>query len=769
MVVSDAPVGASFRVLRVMTGREVGKRLADMGFTEGAEGAVVRGGFLHGPFQVRIRGYDILIRRSEAAEIEIEPLVAATRRLRIALAGNPNAGKTSLFNALTGAHRKVGNYPGVTVEKLEGSRFRDGHEYRFIDLPGIYSLTAYSIDEVVARDFLLDERPDLIVDVLDSTNLERNLFLCLQFQELGIPVVGALNMSDEAEAKGVRIDDKALSALLGIAMVRTVGTKGSGLEALLDAIDAAADGRAATLARGEAPVRKSILYGAEVESRVEPLEAGIASDGGFASRFPARWLAIKLLEKDENAYGYLARHRDGAALAAKAREAAAWIERHYGKDAELVVSEQRYGYIRGAVKETVRIVAKPSFSVTEKLDAVIMNRFLALPIFVFVLWGVFRLTFSLGAFPQAWLEASFSWLGGAISSVLPAGFLRSLLVDGIIAGVGSVFSFVPLIIILFFLLSLLEDVGYMSRAAFATDKFLHAFGLHGQSIFPMMLGFGCSVPAIMAARTLKSRRDRIVTILVIPFMSCGAKLPVYVLLAGAFFPRKASGAVMLIYAIGVALSLVVAMVLKRTILSGDPTPFVMELPPYRAPTLRGVLWHVWEKTQSYLKKMGTVIMAASILVWAITTFPASPGQADPEAVLEHSAAGSIGRLIEPAFKPIGFDWKLSVATLTGFAAKEVTVSTLGILYRVGSDARGEGASLRDALRSDPGWNPLLAFTFMLFTLAIPPCLAAMATIKTELGWGWLGFEILFLLSVGWALCFAVFRLGTLFGLGGAGA
>jgi ferrous iron transport protein B len=307
----------------------------------------------------------------------------------------------------------------------------------------------------------------------------------------------------------------------------------------------------------------------------------------------------------------------------------------------------------------------------------------------------------------------------------------------------------------------------MSRAAFATDKFLHAFGLHGQSIFPMMLGFGCSVPAIMAARTLKSRRDRIVTILVIPFMSCGAKLPVYVLLAGAFFPRHAANAVMLIYAIGVGLSLLVALVLKRTILRGDPTPFVMELPPYRTPTLRGVLWHVWEKTQSYLKKMGTVIMAASVLVWVITNFPLVAGAGDPEAVLEHSVAGSIGKFVEPVFRPIGFDWKLSVATLTGFAAKEVTVSTLGILYRAGGDEAEGGTSLRRALSSDPSWSPLLAFVLMLFTLAIPPCIAAMATIKAELGWAWLGFEFIFLLSVGWVLCFAVLRIGSLLGLGGA--
>ena len=720
------------------------------------------------------------------------PSDTGKRNIRIALAGNPNAGKTSIFNAITGAHHQVGNYPGVTVEKREGSRFRKDREYRFIDLPGVYSLTAYSIDEVVARDFILDEKPDLIVDVLDSTNLERNLFLCLQFQELGIPVVGALNMSDEAAAKGIRIDDRELSAVLGIPMVRTVGSRVGGVDDLLDAIDSAT-ARDSAACGGDT---RFLRYGDEVESRVGPLEDAIAADPSFAARFPARWLAVKLLEKDANAYLRLQSHADAVAIAALAKESVAWLEKHYAKDAEIVISEQRYGYIRGAVKETVSLVKRPDFSPTESIDKVIMNRFLALPIFILVLWGVFKLTFALGAYPQAWLESFFGWLGGAVTSVVPDGVLRSLMVRGIIGGVGSVFSFVPLIIVLFFLLSLLEDLGYMSRAAFATDKFLHAFGLHGQSVFPMILGFGCSVPAIMAARTLKSRRDRIVTVLVIPFMSCGAKLPVYVLLAGVFFPKNAANMVMLVYAVGALISLVAAFALKRTILRGDPTPFVMELPPYRAPTLRGLAWHVWEKTWQYVKKAGTVILAASILIWAITTLPAyalpqaridsltatykaeHPGAklehvaayletAKAEASLEHSAAGGIGKAIQPLFAPLGFDWKLSVAVVTGFAAKEVIVSTMGILYLVGTEEDERSRSLRDALREDPRIDPLIAFVFMLFVLVIPPCIAALSAIKAELGWGWLGFAFVFMLALGWCLGAAVNQVGLLAGAGAA--
>ncbi len=740
------------------------------------------------------------------------------RTISVALAGNPNAGKTSLFNAITGAHHKVGNYPGVTVEKREGIHdFRDAR-FRIIDLPGIYSLTAYSLDEVVARDFLLEERPDIVVDVIDSTNLERNLYLCLQFQELGIPVVGALNMSDEAEAKGLRIDAALLSQTLGIPLVKTVGTNGEGVERLLEAVLAAVEAEAAgagaqgsknASSRGiEASPLKMPHYGAEIESRLGPLTEAIASDKAFADRYPARWLAIKLLENDSNAGEKLASHARGAEIAKQAAADRDWLSKHFGREAEIIVTEQRYGYIRGAIREAVKQAPVSRVPLTERIDRVLMNRVLGLPIFFLIIWAIFKLTFALGQYPAALLDRLFTLLAEGAERAIPAGLLRSLVVDGIIQGVGGVFSFVPLIVLLFLSISILEDTGYMSRAAFLTDKILHAFGLHGQSFMPLMLGFGCSVPAIMATRTVKSPKDRIATILAVPFMSCGAKLPVYVLLAGTFFPAHADNAVMLIYLAGVLLSLASTIFLRKTVLRGETTPFVMELPPYRRPTWRGVFWHVWGKTLNYIRKAGTVILAASILIWALTTFPAprdepakaealraelsasmaGAGAASAGAVttasvstetsasteasvqaavdaalkeyrLESSAAGAIGKLMSPILRPLGLNWKVGIALIPGFAAKELVVSTLGILYGTDTTDVEETASLKAALRRDPGMTPLAAVVLMAIILIMPPCFASLATIRAEAGDKWMIFQVCYALVLAWVVGFIVHLVG----------
>ncbi|HAP44653.1 MAG: ferrous iron transport protein B [Spirochaetes bacterium GWD1_61_31] len=691
-------------------------------------------------------------------------------RLIVAIAGNPNCGKTTIFNAITGAHHKVGNYPGVTVEKREGHcRFRD-RQLLVVDLPGTYSLTAYSPDEVAARDFLLNEKPDVVIDVMDSSNLERHLYLCLQFKELGVPVIGALNMADEAEAAGVQIDAAQLSRLMGIPLVRTVGSQDRGIEDLLQAALALADAVSpASLAEAS---RHQLNYGSELEERLAGLVALLQADTVFLARYPLRWLAIKLLEKDVDAYARLADHLQGAAVRRLAEESAHWLEQHFGRDAEIVVSEQRYAFVHGAVQETVtrRLVTRQTL--TENIDKVLMNRLLGLPFFLLVMWGVFKLTFALGEAPVGWMDSLFGVLGGLAGRLLPEGLLRSLVVDGIIGGIGGVFSFVPLIIILFFLLSILEDTGYMARVAFITDKFLHIFGLHGQSFLPMILGFGCSVPAIMATRTLRGTRDRIVTALVVPFMSCGAKLPIYVLLAGAFFPANPAAAVMAIYGSGVALAFLSALLFKSTLLRGEATPFVMELPPYRSPTWRGLFWHVGEKTLTYIKKAGTVILLASVLIWAATNFPALPQTAQLKTLppaeqarlsLEYSLAGRFGRVIEPLVRPLGFDWRIGVAAVTGFAAKEIVVSTLGVMYaQANSDDSG---SLMGALRADPLFSPLVAFCLMLFMLIIPPCFATLATIRAELGWKWLGVSVAYLLILGWLVTFAVYNVGRLLAWG----
>jgi ferrous iron transport protein B len=713
--------------------------------------------------------------------------------ISVALAGNPNAGKTSLFNALTGSHHKVGNYPGVTVEKLEGFVDHGNLRFKIVDLPGIYSLTAYSLDEVVARDFLIEEKPDIVVDVLDSTNLERNLYLCLQFQELGIPVVGALNMTDEAEEKGIKINETLLSESLGIPFVKTVGTSGKGIKDLLDktaALVASKNSKAAEHAastkslKRQEPLQKVPQYGEEIESRLAPLTKLIESDRAFCDRYPPRWIAIKLLENDENAIKKMQDHAKGQEIITKAESDRAWITGHFGKESEIVITEQRYGYIRGAMHETLIQSTSGRASFTEYIDRLTMNHFLGLPLFFLIIYGIFKLTFALGEYPAALLEAFFGSLATLAQIVIPEGFFRSLVVDGIIGGVGGVFSFVPLIVILFLCISILEDTGYMSRAAFLTDKALHAFGLHGQSFMPLMLGFGCSVPAIMATRTLKSPRDRIATILAVPFMSCGAKLPVYVLLAGTFFPKNAYNIVMLMYLGGVVLSMFSTMLLKRTVLRGPSTAFVMELPPYRLPTWKGVFWHVWGKTWSYIKKAGSIILVASIVIWAITTFPQPRDEVEKTQVfaadfavtmaeasqeerdlaveraldeyrLEYSIAGKIGKIIEPAIRPLGFNWKLGVALVPSFSAKEIVVSTLGILYGSGSEENEESESLRQALQRDPGLNPLTALTFMVFILIMPPCLASLAAIRSEAGGKWMLFQVVYSMTLAWIVSFIV--------------
>jgi len=555
---------------------------------------------------------------SGAALRERRAAAAAERRITVALAGNPNSGKTTIFNNLTGARQHVGNYPGVTVEKKEGHFRHDGWDVDVVDLPGTYSLTAYSIEEVIARNFVIDERPDVVVDIVDASNLERNLYLATQFMELGTPLILAFNMSDMAASRGFDIDTGLLSRLLGVGIVPTVGHRGRGMDALKDAIVQVAD--------DDAPKPAAISYGTEVERELARIVPLIEKESALTARFDARWLAVKLLENDGEvraAVNDLA--SDAAPILAAVEAASRRIERDFGDTPEIVIADRRYGFISGACQEAVRATVEARHTMSDRIDSVVTNRLLGIPIFLGLMYLVFKLTFSLGDPPMGWIEGFFGWLGGVVTTWWPKGSesaLMSLLVDGLIGGVGGVLVFLPNILLLFLAIAFLEDTGYMARAAFIMDRLMHKIGLHGKSFIPLLLGFGCTIPAIMATRTLETRRDRLTTMLVAPLMSCGARLPIYALIIPAFFPGWLHAPMLwLIYLIGVLLAIVSAKVLRTTLFKGESAPFVMELPPYRIPTLKGVTIHMWERAWLYVKKAGTIILGISILLWAMTSYP----------------------------------------------------------------------------------------------------------------------------------------------------
>jgi ferrous iron transport protein B len=680
----------------------------------------------------------------------------------VALAGNPNAGKTTVFNAITGAHQHVGNYPGVTVEKKEGGRRFDGVAIHVVDLPGTYSLTAYSLEEVVARNYVIEERPDVVIDVVDASNLERNLYLTTQFIELGVPVVVCLNMVDVAESRGRSIDTELLSELLGVPVVPAVASRAEGIEELLRvAVETAREGRVP---------QRQVRYGRELESHIVEIADLIVQAGGGTREVPARWMAIKLLEDDDEVRREVEEAlEDGDNLLARVDRVRAHLESVIGDDAELALADRRYGFINGACAEAVSSSAETPVDWSERIDAVVTSRILGIPIFLLLMGGMFELVFRLGAPPMGWLETAFGWLGTYVSALLPDGPLQSLIVDGIIGGVGGVLVFVPQIMLLFLAISLLEDSGYMSRAAFVVDKLMHHIGLHGKSFIPMLIGFGCTVPAIMATRTLESRRDRLTTMLVTPLMSCGARLPVYVLLAGAFFAPQVAGKVIFsVYLLGVLLAIVMARVFRSTILRGPLTPFVMELPPYRMPTLKGTLLHMWERAWCYVKKAGTVILAASVIIWALLTYPQPPAGTDlaGEPEIAYTVAGRIGHILEPAIRPLGFDWKVGISLTAGLAAKEIVVSTLATTYSIGESEESGAPAVREALRQDPIFSPLVAYALMIFVLIYPPCIASMVVLWREAGsWKWLAFAVLYTIALAWLMSFIVYQGGRLLGFG----
>jgi len=692
-------------------------------------------------------------------------------KITVALAGNPNAGKTTIFNNLTGSHQHVGNYPGVTVEKKVGKAVYKDTEFTIIDLPGTYSLTAFSAEEMVARAVLIEENIDVVVNVVDASNLERNLNLTAQLKELGLPLIVALNMVDIASSQGISFNYGLLSQLLAVQVIPVTGTKNKGTTELLDAIiDVANNGCSLTA--------KPVRYEEYIEKQINFLERILpeALYKDFSrSVFLRRWFAIKLLEYDQDILSKLKEQPTYDSVIEQVNICRYLLLQKYKQDPEMLIVEGRYAFIRGACREALSYTPKEQATVTDRIDAIVLNRLLGLPIFLVIMWLLFQMTFTLGNPPMSLIESGFARFADLLNTLMPAGLLKSLIIDGIIGGVGGVIVFLPNILFLFLGISLLEASGYMARAAFVTDRLMHRIGLHGKSFIPMILGFGCSIPAIMATRTLENKRDRFVTMLIVPLMSCGARLPVYTLLTAAFFEKQTAGNILFsVYLVGVLLALIMAKVLRTWILPGESEPFVMELPVYRLPTVKNILMQMWIRAWLYLKKAGTVILAASVITWILFTFPLSghdlQSYPNTSTQLEQSYAGQLGHLIEPVIRPLGFDWKTGIALVAGFAGKEIVVSTLGTLYSIEDTGSGEinaqESGFAERVREQSGYTPLVAYVLMLFVLIYVPCLATVAIIRHETNnWKWPLFLIGYTLALAWLVSFVVYRAGLLYGLG----
>ena len=774
-LLDNEPVGKTVQVVRVMGDGAFRQRLLEMGFVRGAKVTVLKNAPLKDPVEYMIMGSHISLRHSEAAQIEVtdqdaefcdmedafngivETEVAgvdpmADNVLRVVLVGNPNCGKTSLFNNVTGAKEKVGNYGGVTVDSKEGWFSIGGRKVQLVDLPGTYSLTEYSPEEMYVRTYIRDNHPDAILNIVDAGNLERNLYLTTQIMDMNIPLVVALNMWDELEKSGDKLDIEMMSRLLGARMVPLTAYNGHGVKEVLQAtMDAIDESEQETL-------HHNVNYGTLIEDSLKEL-------GDMCPELD-RYTVLKVIENDQHAIQLLDGKDNADEVKQTAAEMRQRIERDYNDDIVSIITDLKYGFVRGALAEALtpnpeRTVGetKPGYS----MDRLLTNRWLALPILLVLMWLMFEATFTLGAYPQEWIESGIGWIGEWIGKAMPDGILRDMIVDGIIGGVGGVLVFLPQILILFFFISLLEDSGYMARAAFIVDRVMHRVGLHGKSFIPYLIGFGCGVPAIMATRTLENRRDRIVTILTVPFMSCSARLPAYLLLVAAFFTANQGLILMSIYLIGILVAALTAIILSKTILKHDKTQFVMELPPYRKPTARNATIHMWSKGKQYLQKMGTIILAASIIVWALGYFPRHEGQT-PQEQVENSYMGKMGKAIEPIVEPLGFNWQMGVSVLTGAAAKEIVVSTMGVLYTGEADATEESTSLKEKLQTatkpdgEHVFNPIIAYSFMLFILLYFPCIAALAAIKREAGWKWVAFEVVYTTGVAWLVSFLFYQI-----------
>ncbi|HOR04697.1 MAG TPA: ferrous iron transport protein B [Bacteroidales bacterium] len=816
---SDLSPGDEAIIIKVLGHGSFRRRLAEMGFVRGKKVKVIKNAPLQDPVEYEIMGYNISLRRSEAELIQVISVQDAAaftgnkhfngtideetlkvsalekeKLIHVALVGNPNSGKTTLFNRISGSHERVGNYGGVTVDVKETEVKKNGYNIKLVDLPGTYSITEFSPEELFVRVYLTENMPDIVLNVVDASNLERNLFLTTQLIDMDIKVVIALNMFDELEKKGDRLDYKYLGKMLGIPIVPTVATKGEGIEELLQKI--------IDVYEDKDPIVRHIHinYGSIVEKAIKQIQDVIWQNPAITDKLSSRYLAIKLLEGDKTILSELEKYDNYPQIESTTRQAIQSLEKEYGDSCETVITQLKYGFIEGALKETYHLSKQKHKEKQQTLDNLFLHKFWGYPIFLFFVWLMFQSTFSLGKYPTQWLESGINLLGSWLGRIMVPGPLCDLLVNGIIGGVGNVLVFFPNILILFFFVSILEDTGYMSRAAFLMDKLMHKIGLHGQSFIPLVIGFGCNVPAILATRTLKNRKDRILTIIIIPFMSCSARLPVYLLLISAIFPKNQALILFSLYSIGIFMAMITALFMKRTVFKEEESPFVMELPPYRIPTLKTINIHMWDKSREYLRKIGNIILVASIIIWAMGYFPRHPeidkkyeeqilsvqnnttlSKGEKEKTVnqlqttkmaelqQKSIIGQLGKVVEPAIRPLGFDWKMGIGLFTGLAAKELVISTMGVLYQV--DNSGDNSvSLQEKLKNEVHtagklkgekvFTPLVAFAFMVFILLYVPCVATIAAMKKEAGWQWAVFGVVYNTLVAWLMAFLIYQIGN---------
>ena len=820
MRLSELRTGEKGVIVKVLGHGGFRKRIVEMGFIKGKTVEVILNAPLKDPIKYRLLGYEISLRRQEADMIEVvseqeartmqnpyhgsitedvpvseSELVALAkgkrRTINVALVGNPNCGKTSLFNIASGAHEHVGNYSGVTVDAKEGFFDFQGYHFRIVDLPGTYSLSAYTPEELYVRKHIIEETPDVIINVVDSSNLERNFYLTTQLIDMNVRMVIALNMYDELEASGNKLDYTQLSQLIGVPMVPTVCRRGEGVDKLFHVIIGIYEGGDFLSQKGE--IRSEILedlrdwhktyvpdhefgshkeeedarprgymrhihinHGPELERSIEEVKKAISQNEDIRHKYSTRFLSIKLLENDREIENFISTLPNGKEIIAIRNKETLRIRKVMNEDSEQAITDAKYGFITGALKETFTDNHLEKEQTTRVIDSIVTHRIWGYPIFFLFLYIMFEGTFVLGDYPMQGIEWLVDQLGNLIRNNMTEGPLKDLLIDGIIGGVGGVIVFLPNILILYFFISILEDSGYMARAAFIMDKIMHRMGLHGKSFIPLIMGFGCNVPAIMATRTIEDRKSRLITMLVNPLMSCSARLPIYLVMIGAFFPNCASFMLLCIYTAGILLAVIMARIFSKFLVKGEDSPFVMELPPYRMPTSKSIMRHTWEKGAQYLKKMGGIIMIASIIIWFLGYYPRHDTHESVAEQQENSYIGQIGKAIEPVIKPLGFDWKLGIGLISGVGAKELVVSTLGVLYTNEGDV--ENVNLSDRIPI----TPLVALAYMLFVLIYFPCIATFAAIKQESGsWKWAIFAAGYTTGLAWLVAFTVFQIGSI--------